>query len=44
VPNSGDNELGKQMHELLGDISSGAGDRHGFAESDARRVGSARHW
>lgn len=36
VPYSSDDDLDKRMHELLGDISSEADDRHCFSESDAR--------
>ncbi len=44
VPYSSDDDLDKRMHELLGDISSEADDRHCFSESDARMEGTDRHW
>lgn len=32
------------MYELLSDIASEADDRNCFSESDARMVGTDRHW
>jgi len=44
VPYSSDDDLDQRIHELLGDISSEADDRHCFSESDARMEGTDRHW
>lgn len=44
VPYNSDDDLDTRMSELLSDISSEAGDRHCFSESDARMEGTDRHW
>lgn len=44
VPYSSDDDLDKQMHKLLCDISTQADDRHCFSQSDARMEGTDRHW
>ena len=44
VPYGSDDDLDQRMHELLGDISSQADDRHCFSESEACMEGTDRNW
>jgi hypothetical protein len=44
VPYDSDDDLDKTINELLGDIATRTDDRHCFSDSDARMVGTDRHW